>query len=231
MNKIYYINEKVYYLRKMLLKMSTIYLNSMHKIFHRETVNRTAMTLAIRLVLSLTLLQTSVLLFGQQPTKPTYFNADSFVLAKTNEAIGKPFPFFAASNEEGKINNDSLKGKVVLINFWFEGCHPCLAEFDALNELAEKLKENKDFEFISFTWDNAETIKRVKDNYRLRFKVFQLKDGECRRLNQNMGYPTTIIIDKNGIIKYLTCGGAIDKEKAREFVMNTLLPKLQEQLK
>ena len=144
------------------------------------------------------------------------------------QATGKPFLNFVAENEQGKINNDSLKGKVVLINFWFEGCHPCLAEFDALNELALKLKENKDFEFISFTWDNAETIKRVKEKYRLQFKVYYSK--ECSRLNLRLGYPTTMILDRNGIIKYVMNGGSLDPEKAREFVLTTLLPKIQQEL-
>jgi thiol-disulfide isomerase/thioredoxin len=115
----------------------------------------------------------------------------------------------------------------VLINFWFEGCHPCLAEFGALNELAEKLKGNKDFEFISFTWDNRETIDRVKEKYNLQFKVFYSK--ECSRLNLNSGYPATFILDKKGNIKYWNMGGTTDTDKAREYVMATLLPKLQQE--
>src|SRR5438309_8280297 len=123
----------------------------------------------MRLPLFLTLILFSVSSFSQTQSNSVRFDIDSFNNAKINEAIGKPFPAFVAANEQGSINNDSLKGKVVLINFWFEGCHPCIAEFDALNELAEKLKPNKDFEFISFTWDNAETIQRVKEKYQLQF--------------------------------------------------------------
>jgi thiol-disulfide isomerase/thioredoxin len=182
----------------------------------------------MRLLLTLTLLQFSILSFGQTPTNPVRFDLDSFNNAKIKEATGKPFPNFVATNEQDKITNDSLRGKVVLINFWFEGCHPCLAEFGALNELAEKLKGNKDFEFISFTWDNQETIKRVKEEYHLQFKVFHSK--ECNRLNLRLGYPTTMILDRQGIIKYLINGGSLDPEKAREFVMTTLLPKIQQEL-
>jgi len=150
--------------------------------------------------------------------------------AKTSQILENPFPIFVAANEQGKINNDSLKGKVVLINFWFEGCHPCLAEFGALNELAQKLKGNKEFEFISFSWDTTETIKRVKEKYKLQFKVFQASAKECSRLNQNSGYPTTIILNRQGIIKYWIMGGETDTTRAREFVMNTLLSKIQQEL-
>jgi thiol-disulfide isomerase/thioredoxin len=170
----------------------------------------------MRFLFSFILLGLVTLTYGQLPLKP--------------EAIGKHFPKFFASNNEGQINNDSLLGKVVLINFWFEGCHPCLAEFDALNELAEKLKPDKEFEFISFTWDNAETIKRVKEKYGLRFKVFFADANECRRLNQNTGFPVSIILDRQGIIKYLVCGGSTDTKIAREFVMSTLLQEIQKEL-
>jgi len=183
----------------------------------------------MKIFLSLTLLQLSIFLSGQTPRKSANINIDSLILVKAKDAIGKPFPNFVAKNEKGKINNKSLMGKVVLINFWFEGCHPCLAEFDALNELAQKLKGNNDFEFISFTWDNTEAIKRVKEKYELQFKVFHVDDKECRRLNQNNGYPTTIILDRKGKIKYLVCGGTTDKEKAKEFVMTTLLPEIQKE--
>ena len=165
---------------------------------------------------------------GQAPANPGKIDADSFYQNMIKQVVGKPFLTFVVANEEGIINNDSLKGKVVLINFWFEGCQPCVTEFPALNELAQKLNANKDFEFISFTFDNEETIKRVREKYKLGFKVFY--SHECRRLNQGLGYPLSVILDRQGIVKYLVGGGSLDPEKAREFVMTTLLTKIQQEL-
>ena len=126
-----------------------------------------------------------------------------------------------------KVSNDLLKNKVVLINFWFEGCHPCMAEMDALNELHTTLKSNKDFLFVSFTWDNPETIKRVKEKYNINFGILSTDDIECQRLNFSNGYPTSIILDRSGTIKYLHSGGSVEKEKARELVMNELLVEIK----
>jgi hypothetical protein len=36
-------------------------------------------------------------------------------------------------------------------------------------------------------------------------------------------------LDRKGKIKYLVCGGTTDKEKAKEFVMTTLLPEIQKE--
>jgi peroxiredoxin len=157
-------------------------------------------------------------------------NLDSLVEARSKAAVGKSFPKFVVPGKGELINNERLMGKVVLVNFWFEGCAPCLAEFDALNELAEKFKDQKDFEFISFTWDNAETIKRVNEKYKLKFKVLSADTNECRRLNLNNGYPTTMVLDRKGIIKYITSGGSTDPARAREFVMNTLVSEIEKEL-
>ncbi len=176
--------------------------------------------------------------FGQMPSvSGQRVNMDSFLknydsLSKAREkaAVGRPFPQFVANNGKETVNNKSLKGKVVLINFWFETCHPCLAEFDALNELYVKLKDNKDFEFISFTWDNAEAIKRVKGKFKLLFKVFPITDKECYRLNQNHGFPTSLVLNRSGRIAYLVSGGNADKDKAREFVITKLLSEVIKEL-
>ncbi|MCU7549972.1 TlpA family protein disulfide reductase [Chitinophagaceae bacterium LB-8] len=183
----------------------------------------------MRFILSVLFLLGSFISLGQKPSfsKPSInLDIDSLFEARKKEAIGKPFPVFKATNETEKINNEILKGKVVLINFWFEGCPPCMAEMDALNELYQRLKNNKDFEFISFTMDQADAIKRVRQKFKLQFKVFHLKDEECNRLNQAFGYPTSIVLDRSGKITYLVSGGATDKDKAREFILTKLLSEI-----
>jgi thiol-disulfide isomerase/thioredoxin len=184
----------------------------------------------MRLLLSLALLQLNIFAFGQNRVKTATIDFDSLMKPRLSEILGKAFPTFVAANEKRKISNDSLMGKVVLINFWFEGCPPCIAEFNAFNELAQKLKGNKNFEFISFTKDNTETIKRVKEKYNLQYEVFQASTKECYRLNKNSGFPTNFILDKQGTIKYWNMGGDNDPARAREFVMTTLLPKIQQEL-
>ncbi|HEV8284570.1 MAG TPA: TlpA disulfide reductase family protein [Chitinophagaceae bacterium] len=155
---------------------------------------------------------------------------DSFFCPSGYAAIDHPYLEFRLTNANTTVDNQSLKGKVVFINFWFEGCHPCVAEMEALNELFNKLKDNKDFVFISLTRDNQETIKRVTEKYALDFEVFSTSNEECRRLLFNCGYPTSIILDKTGILRYKHGGGSTKKEEAREFIMTELLSKIQAML-
>lgn len=102
-----------------------------------------------------------------------------------------------------------------------------MVEMDAFNELFNKLKSNKNFVFVSLTYDNTETVKRVKEKYALDFEVFFANAGECQGLNFGCGFPTNIILDKNGVLKYHNTGGSLVKEEANQYIMTTLLSKIQ----
>ena len=150
---------------------------------------------------------------------------------KTNkEAIGKPFPGFSFLTDRKTIDNNSLLGKTVFINFWFEACAPCIAEFDALNEMYQKFKDNKKFEFVSFTFETPEKIKEIKTKYRLPYTIISIEREECYRLNLNNGFPTSMVLDSTGAIKYMVHGGFTDKAKAREFVHAEIYPEIIKQL-
>jgi thiol-disulfide isomerase/thioredoxin len=154
-------------------------------------------------------------------------NEYSKVMDKANkEAIGKPFPSFSFAADGKVFNNDQLKGKTVFINFWFEACAPCIAEFDALNEVYEKLKDNKNFVFISFTFETPEKIKKVKEKYSLPYTVISIDRKECYRLNLKNGFPTSMILDSTGAIRYMTSGGFTDKINARKSVMENIYPEI-----
>lgn len=126
---------------------------------------------------------------------------------------GKPFPTFKAKSLDGRtFSSKQIKGKVTLINFWFEACSPCVAEFDALNDIYNRFKDNPDFEFISFTPDSERSANESVTKHRLHFAVCPLSSKECYRLNFQSGYPTSVVVDRNGMIVYFASGGKIDKE-------------------
>src|SRR5215831_12083816 len=81
------------------------------------------------------------------------------------------FKDFSAVATDGHVyTTDSLKGKVTLINFWFDGA-PCIAEFDALNSLYNKYKNIPGFQFLSITYENNEDIARVAKKHHLAYPI------------------------------------------------------------
>lgn len=150
---------------------------------------------------------------------------------KSNIAlINKPFPNFRYVNDRDTIDNTDIKGKIVFINFWFEACAPCIAEIDALNEMYNALSDKENFEFLSFTFEKQDNIERLRLKYHIPYKVISISKDECYRLNNNNGFPTSMIVDSSGLIKYRTSGGRTEKEKAREFIMNRIYPKILKML-
>jgi thiol-disulfide isomerase/thioredoxin len=145
---------------------------------------------------------------------------------RNKDAIGKPYPSFSFATDGKVFNNDLLKGKTVFINFWFEACAPCIAEFGALSEVYQKLKDNKNFEFISFTFETPEKIKKVKEKYPLPYTVISIDRKECYRLNLNNGFPANMILDSTGAIKYMSFGGNTDKAIASKYAMENIYPEI-----
>ncbi|HEU5051820.1 MAG TPA: TlpA family protein disulfide reductase [Hanamia sp.] len=76
---------------------------------------------------------------------------------------------FSVTAADGKIiTSDSLKGKVVLINFWASWCPPCRAEMPSLNKLYNDLKDDDHFVFLFINEDeHIENAKNFisKNNY------------------------------------------------------------------
>lgn len=71
----------------------------------------------------------------------------------------KPFPAFSVTSLEGrKYDLASLRGKVVVINFWFIGCGPCIAEMPQLNRLVKDY-EGKEIVFLALTFDDADNLR------------------------------------------------------------------------
>jgi peroxiredoxin len=141
--------------------------------------------------------------------------------------IGKSFKSFNKKDVTGKYFTDKdLKGKITLVNFWFEACHPCVAEFEAFNKIFDSLSTNEDFRFISFTFDNVNSIAESIRKYQLHFPIISISKEECYSLNGSSGFPITMLIDREGKIAYIKSGGDPDITQATKDVNQTLLPKI-----
>jgi cytochrome oxidase Cu insertion factor (SCO1/SenC/PrrC family) len=150
---------------------------------------------------------------------------------KEQSYIGTLFKSFNEKDVTGKyFTNKDFKGKITLVNFWFEACHPCVAEFDVLNKIFDSLSTNKDFQFISFTFDHTNSVAESIRKYHLHFPVISISKEECYNLNCSSGFPISMIIDREGKIAFIKSGGDLDMEQATVDVNRTLLPKIIELL-
>ena len=149
----------------------------------------------------------------------------------SQDEIGKEIffsDFISLSGE--KFNVKSLKGKITLINFWFEGCEPCVAEFGALNKIYIQNKSNKKFKLISFTFETPANALKIANKYKLQYPIICISRAKCYQLNFNNGFPTNIITNQLGQTVYLISGGAIDTKEADKEFDNIIKIKIKELL-
>jgi thiol-disulfide isomerase/thioredoxin len=144
--------------------------------------------------------------------------------------MGRLYPDFEIKKGKEKISVQSLKGKVVFINFWFDSCPPCRAEMRGLDSLYNTLKDSATLEFISMTFEDNPTIKWVRKKRKVSFPMYSISAQECQRLSFGCGYPTNIILDKAGAVRYINAGGFRDATKATQYIMEVIKPKIVELL-
>lgn len=104
-----------------------------------------------------------------------------------------------------------LNKKIIILNFWFASCKPCLSEMRGLNNFFNTVVNNREVLFLSFTYENEETIKQIIGDNNLKYPIFSVSRDIIGEMNFNNGYPTNIILGKHFIISRIY-SGAIEKD-------------------
>lgn len=122
-----------------------------------------------------------------------------------SELIGKDAFIFTATDINGnEYSLNSLKGKIIVMNFWFAECKPCVMEMPELNELVKNYK-NKDVVFLGFAKNDKSKIDSFLKKKDFSYNIIP-NSKKIAAAYKVVGYPTNIIIDKNSKIVYATCG-------------------------
>jgi peroxiredoxin len=116
--------------------------------------------------------------------------------------IAKPFTLIDINKEQYDLAK--LKGKVVVINFWYTNCKPCIMEIPDLNKLTEKYA-GKEVVFLGITFDETAQVKSFLAKKDFKYKVIPEADKVVEEYAIN-SFPTHLIIDQNSKIVFKTVG-------------------------
>jgi len=139
---------------------------------------------------------------------------------------GKTIPSLNFTTIDGKkFNESNLRGKVLVINFWFKSCGPCVAEMPSLNKLRNEFR-GKDVLFIGFSTDADHTLKvDYLNSSRFLFNIVPNSKNVAKQFYFD-GYPTTYIVDQDGKVVKAWTGygiGLTDPYSVAKPLINQLL--------
>jgi thiol-disulfide isomerase/thioredoxin len=103
----------------------------------------------------------------------------------------------------------SLKGKVVLLDFWGTWCPPCVAAVPALRDLQKRHAKDA-FVLLGVSSDNEEAVVRsFTEQNRLIWPQYWDRDRKVQQAFDIRAYPTYVLIDDEGIVQFRTTGGGL----------------------
>jgi len=134
----------------------------------------------------------------------------------------KAIDFEVTTLSNKKISLSSLKGKIIVMNFWFTGCGPCKQEIPSLNELVQKYKK-KDVVFLAFSLDdNLDLLNKFIAKYPFKYQIIPKSGSVAKKYNIKV-FPSHIIINKNGNIISKFIGGGENIKDDLSSLINRLL--------
>jgi cytochrome c biogenesis protein CcmG, thiol:disulfide interchange protein DsbE len=128
---------------------------------------------------------------------------------ESSSFVGQPAPDteFTSLQGAGTLSLSSLRGKVVLLDFWASWCAPCKEELPLLDEMAARLK-SKNIEIVGLSIDesqaDAEQFVASKSDWALTLG----HDAEQKTADQFKPpkMPTSYVIDREGVVRQVNPG-------------------------
>jgi thiol-disulfide isomerase/thioredoxin len=102
----------------------------------------------------------------------------------------------------GRLSLESLRGKVVLLDFWTTWCGPCVAHLPHVEKLSTEFEG--DLVVIGVNADNADERNQVREILtakKIHFTQLADPEGTLRKAFRVGGFPSYVLIDRQGIVR------------------------------
>lgn len=130
-----------------------------------------------------------------QPRESRYFT--------TGKSMGGSF--VATDLKGNKYKLKDLKGKVVVMNFWFINCTPCQREIPELNKIVEEYKDSSNVLFLAIALDEKEPIQKFLEQKPFLYNI--VDNGRYITHKYNITtYPTNLVLDKDSKVIFHASG-------------------------
>jgi thiol-disulfide isomerase/thioredoxin len=126
----------------------------------------------------------------------------------TGRQTGSPAPEIRVEAMTGKpLSLSDYRGKVVLLDVWASWCGPCKQELPMLDDLARRLKDDGVVVLaVSIDQERANVTKFLKSRPRWALTIAHDPKGEVADRLAPEKMPTSYVIDRAGLIRYVNSG-------------------------
>jgi thiol-disulfide isomerase/thioredoxin len=139
------------------------------------------------------------------------------------EPFAPDFSFVCLEGES--FSNATVRGKVVLFDFWGTWCPTCRASTPMLLNLGKKYRD-RPFQIIGVSSDNNEqTLKRFIASNHMDWPEFLDSSEVVRQAFEVNSYPTFMVVDRDGVITYSQAGWSPVTQMELEEVISKALKK------
>lgn len=122
-----------------------------------------------------------------------------FVLSDSDE--GQPAPRFSARTMAGeKFTNESLKGKIVLLQFWATWCKYCRAEQPLVDQLDKAFAAQGLVTLAVDVGEEKKTVKKYLEQNPRSCRIVLTSDTNLAAMFAANAYPIYVLIDRDGKI-------------------------------
>jgi len=115
---------------------------------------------------------------------------------------GKPAPTFTATLLDGKtIDNNTLKGQVIIFHFWATWCEACREEMPALDSYYHQ-HQQAGLYVVAISMDDKKgdaAVQKIMQAYR--FPAAHERDSDYKGFGRIWAMPMTFVIDRDGILR------------------------------
>ena len=139
--------------------------------------------------------------------------------------IGSPAPDFARNsvNGKGKVSVKGSSGKVLIVDFWATWCEPCKKSFPKLQDLFVKYKASG-MDLIAVSEDDENSgISDFGNTFGSKFPLVWDDGKAVAGKWQPKSMPSTFIVDKNGVVRFVHLGYHDGEEAEIEKEVKSLL--------